>query len=66
MSQATLMSDVFPKGVVIRMSSTPEGKFTFRWQFQEKPYTIEASTIEEGMRDTMLVIQSLENQDGPV
>ncbi len=65
MTKTTLMSDIFPRGVVIRMAAKGS-KFVLKWQYKERPYSIEADSIEEGTREAMQAIQALEQEDGPV
>lgn len=65
MKDTTLVSDMFPKGVVLRMGQE-NGKFTVSWRYREKPYKVTRATIEEAVGEALKAITALDWQGGPL
>jgi hypothetical protein len=61
MKEAVLLSDRFPRGVVFRLTQE-RGKVQIRWQWQQKPYKLEAGSVEEAVRAGLEAVKALESQ----
>ena len=64
MPELTLISELFPRGVVMRLRRGTTKRFSIHWQFQQRAFSIEGDVLIETIRDALTAIAAQQHQEG--
>lgn len=59
LKETALVSDLFPRGVVLRMEES-DGQFVVRWNYQDHPYEIRGESMEVALHEALNAIHAQE------